>query len=455
MTLLKPGGRLRHAWGIFLTLPLFGIDCGGKPPATKKEAPEVIVSSPVMRQVSDFEDFVGQLKAVKTIDVRARVSGYLDRVDFEDGTEVVEGTVLCEIDPRSYEAEVARTTAALKQATAHRERLERDFRRAQILASKEQLAKADLDLTTGDYTEAGGAEGVAKAQASLAALNLSYTKVTAFISGRLSRRMVDPGNLVVADSTMITSIVSQDPIYVYFDMDERTVLKIKRLVNEGKVQSRTDVEIPILGALADESETGYPHRGTINFSDNQLDTNTGTLNVRASLPNPKPRVFTPGMFMKVHLPVGRAYETMLIPEKAVGTDQESKYVFILDNDNKVIQRAIKVGNLYKGFRSVHSGLQLTDKVIVTGLQRARPGVLVRPTIKQEDPPDNVSESPLLGPAAKTATAAALPAAPPATKPAAAPSEKKSAALPGEATRLIPPRPETPVARVDENKPASK
>jgi RND family efflux transporter MFP subunit len=449
MTLPKTGGRLRHTWGIFLTLPLFGIDCGAKPSVPKKEAPEVIVSSPVIRQVSDFEDFVGQLKAVKTIDVRARVSGYLDRVDFEDGAEVVEGTVLCEIDPRSYEAEVARTTASLRQATAHRERLERDFRRAQILASKEQLAKADLDLTTGDYTEAGGAEGVAKAQAQLAALNLSYTKVTAFISGRLSRRMVDPGNLVVADNTIITSIVSQDPIYVYFDMDERTVLKIRRLVNEGKVQSRSEAEIPILGALADESESGYRHRGTINFSDNQLDTNTGTLSVRASLPNPKPRVFTPGMFMKVHLPVGRPYETMLIPEKAVGTDQESKYVYLVDKDNKVVQQPIRVGNLYKGFRAVQSGLSLTDKVIVTGLQRARPGVTIRPTVKQEDPPENVSESPLM-PASKTASAT-----PAATRPSAEATEKKSNTVPDETKRPAPTSPEVPVARHDDKKPASK
>jgi multidrug efflux system membrane fusion protein len=439
MTALKTEGRAYLAWSLLLTLPLFGVDCGTKPAAIKKEPPEVIVSLPVEREVSDFEDFVGQLMAVKTIDVRARVSGYLDRVDFEDGAEVNENTLLFEIDPRPYEAEVERTKSALDQAKARRARLENDYKRAQLLMSRENLAKADFDLTAGDYAEAGGAQGVAAANYKLAELNLSYTRVTAPITGRLSRRMVDPGNLVNADNTILTSIVSLDPIYVYFDMDERTLLKIRRLINEGKIKSREEVEIPILGSLADESEGGYPHRGLINFSDNRLDTNTGTLRVRAVLPNPKPRVFSPGMFMKVHLPVGLAYATVLVPEKAVGTDQESKYVYLVDDDNKVVQRPIKTGNLYKGFRAVQSGLKMTDRVIVTGLQRARPGLVVKPTLKQEDPPANISETPITGDK-KTVEA------PAAKKPEAPAAKSVATSAPGGAI---------PVASREEKKTAGK
>ena len=163
----------------------------------------------------------------------------------------------------------------------------------------------------------------------LAELNLAFTKVTAPIAGRLSRRLVDPGNLVTQDSTILTSIVSLDPMYVYFDLDERTLLKIRRLVNAGKIQSRTEAEIPVV-RRARRRATNFPHRGTINFSDNRLDTNTGTLRVRAVMPNPKPRVFSPGLFMKIHLPVGTPHVATLVPEEAVGTDQGDRYVFVVD-----------------------------------------------------------------------------------------------------------------------------
>lgn len=345
----------------------------------------MIVAKPITREVADFEDFVGQTMAVMTIDVRVRVTGYLDKVFFEDGTEVEKDVQLFQIDPRPYEAEVARTKAALAQADAHNRRLDADYKRAQALLARDQLARADYDLTAGDFAESTAMVDSARAQYELAQLNLAFTKVLAPISGRLSRRLVDPGNLVTQDSTILTSIVSLDPIYVYFDLDERTLLKIRRLVNAGKIKLRTEAEIPVFLALSDEES--YPHRGAIDFSDNRLDTSTGTLRVRAKLPNPKPREFSPGMFMKVHLPVGLPHNALLVPEEAVGTDQGEKFVFVVDKDDIVRQRRLKAGGLYfQKWRAVESGLGPDDRLIISGLQRVRPGLKVIPKPGQPDSP---------------------------------------------------------------------
>ena len=357
-----------------------------------------LVRSPITREVADFEDFVGQTMAPMTIDVRARVTGYLEKVFFDDGSEVLEKEVLkpdgsvakrpdgapikelpvlFQIDPRPYEAEVARTKAALAQAEAHNRRLEADYRRAQALLARDQLARADYDLTAGDYAESTAMVDSARAQFDLAQLNLGFTKVTAPIGGRLSRRLVDPGNLVTQDSTILTSIVSLDPIYVYFDLDERTLLRLRRLVNAGKIKSRTEAEIPVFCGLSDEE--GFPHRGLINFSDNRLDTSTGTLRARAVVPNPKPRAFSPGMYMKVHLPVGVPHQAMLVPEEALGTDQGEKYVIVVDGEKTVRQRRLRAGTLnFQRWRAVESGRGPDDKIIVSGIQRVRPGLEVTP-----------------------------------------------------------------------------
>jgi RND family efflux transporter MFP subunit len=382
-------------------------------PPAKPGDPTVIVATPITREVADFEDFVGQTMAVMTIDVRARVTGYLDKVFFEDGTEVEKDVQLFQIDPRPYEADVARTKAALAQADAHNRRLEADYKRAQALLARDQLARADYDLTAGDYAESTAMVDSARAQYEYAQLNLAFTKVLAPITGRLSRRLVDPGNLVSQDSTILTSIVSLDPIYVYFDLDERTLLKIRRLVNAGKIKSRTEAEIPVFAALADEE--AYPHRGTIDFSDNRLDTSTGTLRVRAKLPNPKPREFSPGMFMKVHLPVGVPHSAMLVPEEAVGTDQGEKFVFVVDAENVVRQRRLKAGGLYfQKWRAVDSGLGPDDRIIISGLQRVRPGLKV--VAKPGQPEGPPAAAP--GAAWPTSTNAAS-APPPPPKPAVA------------------------------------
>jgi RND family efflux transporter MFP subunit len=382
-----------------------------KPPPAKP--PAVVTDVPIEREVSDYEYFVGQTMARKSVDVRARVNGYLDKVNFADGDEVKEGIVLFEIDSRSYDAEVARTEAALVQAEAHAHRLEADYQRARSLKGRDVLSQAEFDVVAGDYSEAKAAVGIAKANRDLAKLNQGFTHVVSPIEGRISRRMVDPGNLVKTDETLLTNIVTLDPVYVYFDIDERTLLRLRRLVAEGKIQSRSETELKVDLALADEQ--GFPHQGTVDFSDNKVDQTTGTLRVRASVPNPKPRVLSPGMFMRVRLPVGKPHMAILVPEKAIGTDQGRKFVYVVkpgkDKEGKPAdiveyrpitvgsQQEIMIGTRPEQRRVVEKGIAPGERVVVSGLQRVRPGIAVTAISSEE-----LASSPTNSESAKSAAA---------------------------------------------------
>lgn len=351
--------------------------CERAQPRLAAPKPQVVIfSQPVSDYVTDYEDFTGRTEAVFTVEIRARVSGYLDKVNFKDGDEVKEGDLLFEIDPRPYKAELNRMEASVAQSEARRKRLDADFRRASNLYNRGNVSREDFDKVAGDHSEAEAAVGVARAIFDLAKLNITFTRITAPISGRLSRRLVDPGNLVKADETSLTTIVSLDPLYVYFDVDERTMLRYRRLVNEGKVKSRTVAEVPILIGLSDEE--GFPHKGVIDFSDNKVDPGTGTLRVRAKLDNPKPRVFSPGLFTRVRLPVGAPRKSLMIAEQAIGTDQGRKFLYLVNDKNEVVYRPVKVGKLDSGMRVIENGLAPGDRVVVTGLQRIRPGAKVDP-----------------------------------------------------------------------------
>lgn len=359
---------------------------------------EVLVTKPTMDEVTDFEDFIGHTDAMFSVEVRARVNGYLDQVKFKDGDEVEKGTLLFEIDPRQYQATFDQTIAALEQGQARLTRTTADHRRADALLKRNAIGQEEYDRIQGDYAETKASIGSAKAALDMAQLNLDWTKVLAPISGRLSRRIVDPGNLVKTDDTLLTTIVSLDPMYVNFDIDERTILRLRRLIAEGKITTRAEGEVPILVGLSDELD--FPHQGSINFSDNKIDSSTGTLRVRGMIANPKPenkrtRLLSPGMFVRVRLPVGKPHQSILIAEEAIGTDQGNKFVYVVekgkvkDKDKKtgketerggevVAYRPIKVGSLNKGLRVVESGLKLNERVIVSGLQRVRKGKEVLP-----------------------------------------------------------------------------
>jgi RND family efflux transporter MFP subunit len=351
--------------------------------------PVVIVAKATTDYVTDFEDFTGRTDAIPSVSVLARVQGYLEKVHFKDGDEVKEGDPLFEIDSRPYKANLDQTEATLAQAEAHLTRLAADYKRAATLYQRGSLSREEFDKVTGDRAEAEAAVGIARAQYDLAKLNVAFCKISAPISGRLSRRMVDPGNLVTADTTSLTSIVSQDPMYVYFDVDERTLLRLRRMVKEGKLQTRAQRAIPVLIGLSDEE--GYSMKGFIDFSDNRLDAATGTLRVRARVDNPKPYVLSPGLFVRVRLPIGDPHRSVLVEERAVGTDQGQKFVYVVNDKHEVQTRRIKVGRLLEdGRRVVDESLNEGEQVVVNGIQRIRPGIKVEPRTESRAPEKKVA-----------------------------------------------------------------
>ena len=355
---------------------------------------EVLVTLPTTDRVTDYEDFIGHTEAVFSVEVRARVNGYLDKVNFKDGDEVEKGDVLFEIDARPYQSTYDNTMSMVEQSKARFARTTADQRRAEALLARNAIGREEYDRIQGDYAESKASIGAVQATMEMSQLNLDWTKVTAPISGRSSRRMVDPGNLVTADVTPLTSIVSLDPIYAYFDIDERTLLKIRRLIAEGRVKSRREAELPVMIGLSDEP--GFPHTGTIDFSDNRIDASTGTLRLRAQVANPKPRLFSPGLFIRVRFPIGEPHQSILIAEQAIGTDQGRKYVYVVEKskikdkktgkerDAEIVKyRPIKVGTLTNGLRVVDEGLAEGERVVIGGLQRVRPNKEVAPRMQAD------------------------------------------------------------------------
>jgi RND family efflux transporter MFP subunit len=343
------------------------------------QATQVDVAIPVYREVTDHEDFTGQTEADNSVEIRARVTGYLKTVQFRDGDEVEKGAPLFEIDPPYYEAEFARAEGVVAQAEARLRRLKLDYARAEKLHSTVAISKEQFDLVSGDMAEAEANLRSAKASLKIASVNLGYCTVKAPISGRLSETLIDPGNLVKTDDTILTTIVSQDPISVYFDLDERTMLRLRRQV-PWTGSAPEDANLSVYIGLADED--GYPHEGELDFRDNRLDSNTGTLRVRGVFAN-SDRLLTPGMFVRVRLPIGKPYQALLVPEQAVGTDQGQKFVYVVDGKNEVSYRHVTVGKLYGGLRVISEGLSPGEQVVVTGVQRVLPGMKVEPKLIEE------------------------------------------------------------------------
>jgi RND family efflux transporter MFP subunit len=363
----------------FLLCCLAIVGCGPTPaqPSLAPPAPEVLVSLPVTREITDYVDFPGRIEAVNSVEVRARVTGYLEKVYFQEGADVKQGDLLFEIDARPYKAELARTEGNIMQSEGHLKRMEADYTRATDLLPKRAIGREDFDRIAGDRTEALGAVAVAKANRDMAALNVGFTQVRAPLNGRISRRYIDPGNLVKADETPLTTIVSLDPMYAYFDADERTTLRLQRLVRERKIKWSLDAGLPVMLGLADEE--GFPRQGTINFADNRLDPDTGTWRLRGLFPNPD-YALSPGLFVRMRAPIGELYQATLVSEQALGTDQGQKFVYVVNDKNKVEYRRVKVGALHGGLRVVTENLSPKEKVVVSGLQRVRPDMEVSPKL---------------------------------------------------------------------------
>ena len=363
-----------------LCLALAG--CARSPSEAPAAAPPpVTVSYPVEREVTDYADFTARTAAVDSVELRARVSGYLDRVNFKEGALVKKGDVLFEIDPRTYQAVLQHTEGNLAAAETRAERLNADHGRALRMVGANAISLQEFDRIVGDRAEASSSRAAALAAVARAKLDLGFTKVTAPVSGRVSRYHVTVGNLVQAGDTQIqptllTTIVSVDPMYVYFDVDEHTVLRVKQLIREGKAKTPDD-EVPVWLGLANED--GFPHRGGINFVDNQVNPKTGTQRARGIFPN-KDEALSPGYFARVRVPIGVPHTSLLISDRALDTDQGQKVVYVVDKDNRVVSRPVRLGALHDGLRAITDGLEPGERVIVNGLQQIRPGLTVEPNL---------------------------------------------------------------------------
>ncbi|WVV49248.1 efflux RND transporter periplasmic adaptor subunit [Pseudomonas sp. NA13] len=345
----------------------------GKTPDTAASVPpaKVSVAKVLEQPVNEWDEFTGRLEAPETVEIRPRVSGQIDEVAFTEGALVKKGDLLFQIDPRPFQAEVRRLEAQLAQARATATRSANEAQRGERLRLSNAISAELADSRTSAAQEARAAAAAIQAQLDLAKLNLSFTRVTSPISGRVSRADITAGNLVTADVTPLTSVVSTDKVYAYFDADERVFLKYTRLARQGKRGQATPVYMGL------SNEDGNPHLGHMNFIDNQVNPQTGTIRGRAVFDN-KDGAYTPGLYARLKLVGSGTYSAVLINDEAVGTDLGKKFVLVMDADNKPAYRAVELGPKIEGLRIVRNGLSKDDTIIVKGLQRARPGSPVTP-----------------------------------------------------------------------------
>jgi RND family efflux transporter MFP subunit len=357
--------------------------CARGPAQTPEAPPTVSVSHPVERQVTDYADYTGRIAATDTVDVRARVWGYLEKVDFKEGQLVKKGAVLYEIDPRTYQALYEAKKAEVAQNEASIALAKVTYERFKSLAKKEPgaVSQQELDKYKAQEDQAVANLDLARANLKTAKLNLDWTKVEAPISGRVSRTLVTTGNLVQSAEqptvTLLTTIVSLDPIWAYFDVDERTVQQVRQMIREGKFKSARDVDWPVFIGLANDE--GFPQKGIIDFVDNQVNPRTGTLKLRAVFANPR-EILSPGFFVRVRMPIGFPHPALLVSDRAIDTDQGQKIVYVIDKENKVTVRPIRTGALHDGMRVIAEGLKAGEQVVVNGLQQIRPEMVVAPKL---------------------------------------------------------------------------
>ncbi|MBU0809011.1 multidrug efflux RND transporter periplasmic adaptor subunit MexE [Pseudomonas spirodelae] len=366
----------KNLWHFPLALAaVLVVSACGKAPESAQQMPaaKVSVADVIEQPINEWDEFTGRLEAPESVDIRPRVSGFVDRVAFNEGSLVKKGDLLFQIDPRPFQAEVKRLEAQLQQARASFARTQSEARRGERLRQSNAISAELADARASAAAEAKAAVEGIQAELDNARLNLSFTRVTAPIDGRVSRAEITEGNLVNAGQSHLTTLVSTDKVYAYFDADERVFLKYVELARQAGGQTR-DASPVYLGL---SSEEGHPHLGQLDFLDNQVNPQTGTIRGRAVFDNRDGR-FTPGLYARLKLVGSGQYAAALIKDEAVGTDLGKKYVLVLDKDNAVQYRAIELGPKLAGLRIVRSGLAEGEKIVVNGLQRAFPGSIVDP-----------------------------------------------------------------------------
>lgn len=345
----------------------------GEPPP-----PKVSVASVVVRDVTEWDEFTGRLEAVNTVEVRPRVSGYVASVRFREGAIVKRGDVLFQIDARPFQTQVDRLEAELARANATVARARSEATRAARLTAQDAMSREEHDRRASFAAEAAAQADAVAAALRAAELDLEFTRVTAPIAGRVGRAIATEGNLVSSgpgEATLLTTVVSLDPIYAAFDVDEQTFLRYNRLADAGRRAGPRQTGLPIHMALAAEND--FPHAGKLHFLDNQIDPDTGTIRARAIFANPGHEL-TPGTFVRLRLPGTTPYNGMLVRDGAVGTDLNKRYVLVVNKENAVEYRPVALGPAVGGLRVIRSGLAAGDLVVVNGLQRVRPGMRVDP-----------------------------------------------------------------------------
>ncbi len=348
----------------------------------KPPPPEVTISKPVSREVTDYFEFPGQTEAVGEVEVRARVTGYLVKVNFVDGQNVKRGDLLYEIDPRPYQAELDRAKGDLVRLRALADKAKADLARSERLRPSGAVSQDEYEQHVANLAVHKASIQSAEAAVRDAQLNLEFTKITSPIDGRVSRTRITEGNLVqpgAGDATLLTMVVTTNPIYVYFNIDEHVLLQYQEMAFKTGQQLHPKIlkDLRFRVEMGMANENGFPHAGILDFRDNKIDRNTGTLRARGVFENAK-EYLTPGLFVRVRTPFGVPHQALLVNERAIGTDQRQKYLLTVNKSDVVEYRRVKVGRLLDGMRVIESGLNPDDLVIVNGLQRARPGSTVQP-----------------------------------------------------------------------------
>ena len=354
-------------------------------PAGAPPAPAVSVAEVIEREIAEWDEFTGRLEAVETVEVRPRVDGQIERVAFRHGAEVKKGDLLFVIDARTYKAEYDRAQAGLARVSSQLDLARIQLERAQKVVAAGGVAKQEVDERAAAVKQFETEVAAAQAALESARLNVEFTQVRAPISGRTSRAEITAGNLVTHADTLLTTIVSLDPIYVYFEGDEQVYLRHQELARAGERPSSRMAKNPVFIGLSNEQ--GHPHEGYIDFVDNRLDARTGTIRARGVFSNPY-RKFTPGLFARVKLVGSGRYRAVLVNDRAIGTDQDRKFVLVVGPGGSAQYRAVKLGSLVDGLRVVREGLKAGEVIVVNGLQRVRPGMQVKPNKVPMEAPRN-------------------------------------------------------------------